>query len=207
MKRFESEADLRDGEAFLSQADPKMADLILRFGPCTMSPWDKDLYTSLTSSIVSQQLSVKAAATIFSRLQALCSHGEKIDAQKLIHTPVEEIRGCGLSQAKTKYCLALAHAVTDNKLDLAHLRSQDDGLIITELTKIPGIGQWTAEMFLIFAVGSTDVLATADLGLKRGMQRYLQLEQHPTTEQFIAESTVWRPYRSLASWYLWSLAD
>ena len=191
----------------MSQADPVMAELIKRFGPCTMSAWDKDLYTNLTSSIVSQQLSVKAAATIFSRLQKLCADGENLDAKKVLNLPVDQIRACGLSQAKTRYCLALADAVVSNDLDLSHLRSQEDEVIITELTKIPGIGHWTAEMFLIFSVGSTDVLATADVGLKRGMQCYLGLQEHPTTEQFIAISEIWKPYRSLASWYLWALAD
>ena len=207
MKRFVSESDLRQGEAYLSDADPDMAALIRRFGPCTMSPWDKDLYTNLTSSIVSQQLSVKAAATIFSRLHELCADGENIDAEKLINLPIDSIRACGLSQAKTRYCLALAQSVVEEDLDLHHLREQEDDVIINALTQLPGIGQWTAEMFLIFSVGSTDVLATADIGLRRGMQRYLGLDDHPSTEQFVSGSEVWRPYRSLASWYLWALAD
>ncbi len=207
MKRFSTANDLREGEDYLSRTDPGLAELIRQYGPCTMSPWSNDLYTNLTGSIVSQQLSVKAAATIFSRLKALCSEGDVIIAKKLVSLPETTLRECGLSRAKARYCVALADAIVCNRLNLSELKHQDDETIIKELVKIPGIGRWTAEMFLIFAVGSTDVLATADLGLKRGMQRFLALQEYPTTEQFVAESEAWKPYRSLASWYLWRLAD
>ena len=171
-----------------------------------LKPYE-DLYTSLTSSIVSQQLSVKAASTIFGRVQDLCSDGDNLSATRLLNIPIDQLRACGLSQAKTRYCIAIAEAVETGQLNFSALIRLDDEAIIAELIKIPGIGRWTAEMFLIFALGATDVLATADLGLKRGMQRYLAIDDYPSDEDFVASAEVWRPYRSVASWYLWLLAD
>lgn len=205
--RFKSVDDIREAEARLAESDSKMAELIEKFGPCDITPWQRDLYTSLSSSIVSQQLSVKAASTIFGRLMAQASDGVTLNHERVLALSHDELRACGLSNAKAKYCVSLATAVKNNDIHFEELQNLPDESVIEILIQLPGIGRWTAEMFLIFALGSTDVLATDDLGLKRGMQRYLSLEDYPEKSLFIEKSAPWKPYRSVASWYLWRLAD
>ena len=205
-KRIHTIADIKEAEAFLSTTDKKMADLIKTHGPCQISGLNQDLFTKLINSIVSQQLSVKAAETIFGRVLTLLECTE-LNPTKLAATDPDQLRSCGLSQAKTRYSLGLAKAAATGELDLKTLVEQPDEVIIDTLVSYPGIGAWTAEMFLIFAIGAPDVLSTADLGLKRGIMRYLELDDYPTDEDFIQYAERWRPYRSIASWYLWRLAE
>jgi len=205
--KISSNKMLREAEQYLADADPLMAELIERYGPCQISPWQQPLFTSLINTIISQQLSVKAAATISGRVQSLMPDNQELSAATMSQLPQENLRQCGLSAAKTRYCQTLAAAVDSGELMLEGLRNSDDEEILTTLITYPGIGQWTAEMFLIFAIGSPDVISYGDLGLKRGMQFYLQMDDYPDPQLFHQQAETWRPWRSIASWYLWRLAD
>ena len=191
----------------LASQDGKMAELIERFGQPDYTPWKHDLFSALVSSIISQQLSIKAAATILGRVKDLLNTEEIIHAEDLAKQDPMALRGAGLSNAKVKYSMGLAAAVVAGDLDFQTLSVCDDDQIKDTLVQYAGVGNWTADMFLLFAIGSTDVLATGDLGLKRGMKVFLGLDDYPSEELFIKEAEIWRPYRSVASWYLWRLAE
>ena len=199
-------AQLREAEQFLSSADPGMKELINRFGPCQISPWQEPLFPALINAIISQQLSVKAAATISGRVRALMPEEQDLLPEVISLLSVDELRQCGLSGAKTRYCQTLAAAVDSGELALDELRLKEDEEILKTLIAYPGIGKWTAEMFLIFAIGSSDIVSLGDLGLKRGMQFYLQMDDYPDDKLILDKSNIWRPWRSIASWYLWRLA-
>ena len=201
-----STENLREAEQFLTSADPAMKDLIDRFGPCTITPWQEALFPSLINAIISQQLSVKAANTISGRVRALMPDNQDLLPEVISQLSINELRQCGLSAAKTRYCQTLASAVDSGELILEDLRSKENDEIFNTLIAYPGIGKWTAEMFLIFAIGSSDIVSLGDLGLRRGMQFYLQLDEYPHDELFLTKSELWRPWRSIACWYLWRLA-
>ncbi len=117
------------------------------------------------------------------------------------------MRECGLSNAKVSYCHAIAQAELDKQINFAALYGQETEAVIDELKALKGVGDWTAQMFCIFALGHLDVLATADVGLQRGLQKLNHLPQKPAPEQMLRLTQNWLPYRSVASWYLWRLAD
>jgi DNA-3-methyladenine glycosylase II len=184
-----------------------MASLIRKHGPCLIQPWTHDLFTALVSSIVSQQLSTRAAATIFNRVKTLCDTETVIEPGRLVKQDHEDLRNCGLSTAKTRYVLGLAEAASSRELDFQAMPGMTDEEIHNALIGYAGIGHWTIEMFLIFAIGSADILSTADLGLQRGMKRYLGMDEYPDKTTFITHAEQWRPYRSIACWYLWRMAE
>jgi len=198
---------LREAERELTSADPQMGELIQQYGPCKISPWTEPLFSSLINAIISQQLSVKAAATISGRVHALMPDGGNLLPEVICSLPIEELRKCGLSGAKTRYCQSLASNVHLGKLNLSELRHKQEAEIRERLIAEPGIGKWTAEMFLIFAIGSPDIISPGDLGLKKGMQLLLGLDERPDDDVFLTHSERWRPWRSIASWYLWKLVD
>lgn len=201
-----STKQLREAENYLSSVDPLMKDLIEQYGPCKISPWQQSLFPSLINSIISQQLSVKAAATISGRVRALMPNAQELIPEIISELSVDELRQCGLSGAKTRYCQTLASAVAAGELALDELRLKEDDDILKTLIAYPGIGKWTAEMFLIFAIGSSDIVSLGDLGLRRGMQFYLKLDDYPADDLFLEKSELWQPWRSIACWYLWRLA-
>ena len=206
-KRIGSAAEMQAATRQLALQDQRMAQLIEQYGQVDYQPWQHDLFTALVSSIISQQLSIKAAATILGRVKELVKTTDIIDAKILAKQKHEDLRGAGLSNAKVKYAQGLAEAVVSGELDFVSLAKCDDDEIKETLVQYSGVGYWTAEMFLLFAIGAPDVLATADLGLKRGMKVFMGLDDYPDEKTFIAEAESWRPYRSIASWYLWRLAE
>ncbi len=158
------------------------------------------------NAIVSQQLSGKAADTIFGRLEAL-GGGTLPGPAELLAIPDEVLRAAGLSGAKTRGVKDLAARVLAGTLDLDTLHTRDDEAVIETLTQVKGIGRWTAEMFLMFRLGRLDVLSTADLGVRKGMMMLFGLRElpDPKTMERLAES--WRPFRSVGCWYLWRAAE
>lgn len=164
-----------------------------------------DLFEDLVDSIISQQLSGKAAATIFQRFKDL--YGKKFPTPKqILETPDEKLRGVGLSGAKTKYVKALAQAVQEDSLNLKTLSALDDETIIVELTKVKGIGRWTAQMILMFSLGRPDVFSSGDLALCKAVQNLYGID--PKEKKRIEElAQTWSPYRTLASRYLWKSLD
>lgn len=204
----------------LCAADPRLAALIERVGPCrlgveTKGPFHtRGLFAGLAEAIVSQQLSAKAAETIFRRVKALAeTHGPSagpgapIGPASVLAIPEADLRGAGLSASKARYLRDLAARVHEGSLRLDELAALDDEAVIERLVEVKGIGRWTAEMFLVFRLGRLDVLPLGDLGIQRGMQRLFALRALPSEKHMVRLAKPWRPYRSVACWYLWRLNE
>ncbi|OGY11260.1 MAG: hypothetical protein A3H88_00975 [Candidatus Blackburnbacteria bacterium RIFCSPLOWO2_02_FULL_44_9] len=165
----------------------------------------KFYFEDLVESIVSQQLSGKAASTIYERFKKLLPKG-KITAESILKVKGEDIRTCGVSNAKVSYIKDLAQKIKSKEVHLEKLAQMKDGEIIEELTKVKGIGRWTAEMFLMFTLNRPDVFSHGDLGLNSAIKRLYKLE-NPTKEEIAAITIKWSPYRTFASRVLWKSLD
>lgn len=196
------------GLAHLAKSDPAMRRLIRRHGPYLARadrprpPWE-----SLVTAIIHQQLSIKAGQTIASRVRALTPGAGYPTPERMLSLDAAKLRACGLSRAKVDYVRDLAARVHDGRLDLRALRRLPDDEVIAALTTVRGIGEWSAQMHLIFHLGRLDVLATGDLGLRAAAGRLYGLGAHATPAQLVELAEPWRPYRSIASWYLWEWLD
>ena len=177
-----------------------MKRLIAKHGHCLLAEREFEPFHMLANSIISQQLSTKAAATIKQRVGVLV--GLPFETSRVLSLSIEELRGAGLSQAKTRYIRELATHVSDNRLEFSGLVLLDDELVIEKLVVVPGIGRWTAEMFLLFGLKRLDVLAVGDAGLQRAV-RILYGKKRISATLLPRVAEAWRPYRSIASWYLW----
>lgn len=201
-----STAVIADAEVFLSKCDKRLAALIEDVGPCTIVKNNRRELDVLISSIISQQLSGKAATTIFNRLVDRAGTSNNF-AESLINLSFAEVRSCGVSTAKANSILRLAELVTTNQLDLESLRELEDEAVYRQLTSISGIGPWTVQMFLIFALRRPDIFSTADAGLRRGLQKLYGMKEKPTEKEMLTITNRWRPYRTVGAWYLWRLID
>lgn len=200
---FDPEAAL----AHLRAADPILADLIDRVGPYAIRRDETGtVFTGLLRSIVYQQLSGKAAATILGRVHGLFRGG--VTPEKILRASDEKLRGAGLSRAKTLAVRDLARRVKTGALPtLEEIHLMEDEAIIESLTEVRGIGRWTAEMLLIFRLGRHDVLPVDDYGVRKGFALTFKKRALPTREQLARHGARWKPYRSVASWYLWRALD
>jgi DNA-3-methyladenine glycosylase II len=165
-----------------------------------------DPYGALLRSIVGQQLSTKAARSIYGRLEELFG-GRAPTPQELLDADPELVRAAGLSRPKVKYLRSLAEHVLSGELELERLPDLGDEEVEREITAVKGLGQWTAHMFLIFHLGRPDVLPVGDLGVRRAVERAYGLEALPSAEELERLGERWAPYRSLASLYLWESLD
>lgn len=165
-------------------------------------------YEALVSSIISQQLSVKAAASIQRRFEDLFE-GKLPKPEEILDKQPDELRAAGLSNAKAKYVRDLAQHVIDNKIDFSTLNKLSNEEIIVELTDVKGIGEWTVHMFLMFCMGRLDVLPIGDLGIRNGIRALYGFDELPSPVQIkdIALQNSWHPYESVASWYIWHSLD
>jgi methylated-DNA-[protein]-cysteine S-methyltransferase len=201
---------LDDAVEQLRAADPVLRRLIDRVGTCGLAPLrTSSVFTALLEAIVHQQLSGKAAATIHARVLALVP-GTRTgpDPAALLALPHDALRGAGLSHAKAAAVRDLAQRTVDGSLPtLRRLRGMDDEAVIAALTEVQGVGRWTAEMFLVFRLGRLDVLALDDLGIRAGYRRAFRLPELPEKGTVAARAERWRPYRTVASWYLWRAAE
>ncbi|MEX2582886.1 MAG: DNA-3-methyladenine glycosylase [Gemmatimonadota bacterium] len=186
----------------LSRTDPVMARLVGEHGLIEYRV-DPDLWRSLVGSIVGQQLSVKAAATIRGRIAALAGEGGFPAPEAIDAASDETLRACGLSRGKLSYLRDLSRRWMAGEIDAGALADLDDDEVIERLVQIRGVGRWTAEMVLIFSLGRPDVLAVDDLGLRAGAERCYALTKRPDKEDLRSMGEPWRPYRSYASLYLW----
>lgn len=188
----------------LMRRDPVLGAVIKAIGPCLMADRQRrDHLTALAGSIVSQQLSTKAAATIFGRFQALFSSDSPLSAQAVLAFDDQTLRGVGLSGQKVRYLRDLCERIVDGRLVLDEIESLDDEAVIARLTEVKGFGRWTAEMFLMFRLHRPDVLPVGDLGIVNAVQRLYKLRSKPDAKKLLKLGEAWRPYRSVASWYLW----
>ncbi len=187
--------------AHLRAADPVMADILDTVGPLEYRV-DADVWRSLVGSIVGQQLSVKAAATIRGRVAALGRAGFPTPGE-ILSTPEDVLRGCGLSRAKVAYVQDGARAWASGEFEPHLLHDLADEEVIERLVHLRGVGRWTAEMVLIFSLGRPDVLAVDDLGIRVATQRAYGLSERPGRAELVRIGEAWRPFRSYASLYLW----
>ncbi len=189
----------------LQDADPVLRGVIVRVGDFTLRP-NADRFGMLVRSILAQQVSTKAARAIRRRLEELLAP-EVISAESLSRKTADELRSAGLSGQKARYLLDLSAHVLDERLKLNTIGRKSDAEIIEQLTAVKGIGEWTAQMFLIFALGRLDVFPHADFGVRSALKILYDLEVLPdkTTAHRLAEP--WRPYASVATWYCWRLHE
>jgi len=196
------------GIAHLRKVDPLMKRIIALAGPYRALPdKPKPAWDSLVTAIVHQQLSVKAGATIAGRVQNLSPGKSFPTPAQVLEMKHEDLRGAGLSNQKVSYVQDLAEKVQTGELNLRRLRTMSDEDVITELTKVRGIGRWSAQMHLIFHLGRLDVLPTGDLGLQVAAAKGYGLEKYATEKELKEIGARWAPYRSMASWYLWQGLD
>jgi DNA-3-methyladenine glycosylase II len=196
--------------ARLREGDPTLAGLIDGIGPldeyARRRSRPDDAYGALLRSIVGQQLSTKAARAIYDRLTALFG-GHTPTPAELLGADPEAIRAAGLSRPKVAYLRDLAERVADGDLDLQRLVELPDEEVAAQLTAVKGLGQWTADMFLIFHLGRPDVLPVGDLGIRRAVQLLYGLDRLPEAPELARLAEPWRPHRSLACLYLWRSLD
>ena len=194
----------------LARADDVMAGLIEEHGELDLEARRRgrpaDAYGALLRSIVGQQLSVKAARSIYERLTELFG-GRTPTPQELLDADEVALRGAGLSGAKVRYLRSLAEHVQSGELHLDSLTEMSDERVIAELTAVKGLGAWTAHMFLIFHLNRPDVLPIGDLGVRRAVERHYGLESLPDAETLERLGERWAPHRSLAALYLWHSLD
>jgi len=194
----------------LAAADPTMATLIDRLGKLDLATRlqrrkeerPADAYGALLRAIVGQQLSTKAARTIYLRVLDLFG-GTTPSPEQLLEASEEDLRACGLSGRKTEYVRDLARHVLSGELELDRLEELDDEQVIEEIVAVRGLGRWTAEMFLLFHLQRPDILSGGDLGIRKAIQVEYGREEMPTPTHVLEIGEPWRPHRSLASLYLW----
>lgn len=180
--------------------DPNLAKIIYQVGKYRIN-LVKNPYRSLINAIITQQLSSAAADSISKKFQKLYQgYPKPID---VISTPDSKLRSAGLSQMKVTYIKDLSEKIQSKELRIRSLKDKSDEDVISHLTQVKGIGRWTAEMFLIFSLGRLDVLPVGDLGLKKGMRRLYCMPDLPEKEEIERIAEKWRPYRTVATWYIW----
>jgi len=197
-------AEYQKARLFLMRRDPILGAAIRQIGACGLAARQRqDHLSALVGAIVSQQLSTKAAATIFGRFVALFPEGHIPNAQAMHALDDSALRGVGFSGQKVGYLRDLCTRIGDGRLQLDELETLEDELVVERLTSVKGFGRWTAEMFLMFRLHRPDVLPVGDLGIVNAMQRLYRLRTRPDPKKMLKLGEAWRPYRSVACWYLW----
>jgi len=191
--------------AHLRAADPVLGAAMDAVGPIEVAS-EPDLWWGLVDSIISQQVSVAAARAIIGRVAALGASGRPTPAE-VAAMDDDTLRAAGLSRAKVRYVKDLAARWSDGSLPHDRIAAMRDDEVVAELTKVKGIGVWTAEMILIFTLGRPDVLPVDDLGIRAAVQRLYDLPARPGKDELLRIAEPWRPHRSLASRYLWRVAS
>lgn len=197
--------DYSSAIATLQQADPILAEVMQQVGECQLAAAQQtgDVLTCICRSIIYQQLSGKAAAAIYKRFTGLYSDKALPSAQEILDTPDELLRSAGISRPKVLYLKDLAQKVLDGLPRIEELDQMEDETIIQTLTPVKGVGRWTVEMLLIFRLHRWDVLPVDDLGVRAGIRRVYGLADLPDKQTVRSLGEQWRPYRTIATWYLW----
>ncbi len=200
-------SDYARARRLLLRRDPILAALIRRHGPCGLAAAQRaDHFSALVRAITFQQLSTKAASTIYNRTMTLMPGGVPTPAGFACVSDAQ-LRGAGMSRQKSAYLRDLCDKVASGAVDLGALETMPDEDVIASLIKVKGIGRWSAEMFLIFRLLRPDVLPVGDLGIVTAVQRAYRLRKRPSPDRLRKIGEAWRPYRSIASWYLWRSLD
>jgi DNA-3-methyladenine glycosylase II len=194
-----------EATAHLSRVDPALGRLIQAVGPFTPRVPEGDSFNTLARAIVFQQLAGRAAQAIYGRFVAL--YDGRPTAEAILRTSPEDLRGVGLSGAKTASIYDLAAKTSDGTVPLGHLDDLSDAEIVERLSAVRGIGRWTAEMFLIFHLRRLDVWPVDDFGVRKGYAVMHRLAEPPTPKVLMPLGEIYRPYRSVAAWYCWRAVD
>ncbi len=197
---------MRRAISHLKKADPVLAALIREKGPCRIQYAEPDFET-LARSIVFQQLHGRAARAIFARLKSVTSADSRMTPGAVLQLRPADMRGLGLSQRKAEYLQDLAEKVQAGIIDFRQLAGLSDEAVIEHLTRVKGVGVWTAQMFLLFALRRPDVLAVGDLGIRSAVRKAYRLRKIPTPGKVAKLGKPWHPYCSVACWYLWRSVD
>lgn len=192
------------GTDHLSQADPILAAIIEQVGPCGLTP-RAPTFETLARSITFQQLSGKAAGTIFERLRKAV--GRRFTANAFLRLSVDELRACGLSRQKIASLTDLAQHVASRRISFRKLQALSDEEVIELLSQVRGVGVWTVQMFLMFALERPNVLPTGDLGIRNAIRKAYGLEEVPKPADIARYAEKWAPHCTLACWYLWRSLD
>lgn len=193
--------------ALLSAADPILGRWIAQAGPCTLKPErEGSHFAHVARSIIYQQLSGKAAGTIHARFETLFG-GRAPEPRDVLKVKHETLRKIGLSERKAEYVRGLAEDVHRGRIPIERVDEMSDAEVIETLTQVRGVGEWTAQMFLMFRLGRPDVLPTLDLGIQTAIKRLYRLRSHPSPDRVAKLGVKWAPYRTVASWYLWRVVD
>jgi len=195
---------LKIATKLLQENDPVLRTIIEDIGKCAISK-RKDYYIALVNSIIAQQISVKAAQSI--RKKFLDLIGGNLKPEKVCTYTIEELRTAGLSIQKATYIHDLSEKFAENNNMYRHLGQYPDEEVIKILTRVKGIGVWTAQMFLIFSLGRLDVLPVDDVGFQNAVMMYYRLRKRPSRKRLEQLAKKWIPYRSVAVWYLWEAVD
>ncbi|MCC7010475.1 MAG: DNA-3-methyladenine glycosylase 2 family protein [Acidobacteria bacterium] len=203
-----SNDDLESACAHLIRRDPRLGALIRRVGPCRLGEGrSRAPFAALVRAILWQQLSGKAAETIHGRVLALLGGHERLTPPALLAVDPEHLRAAGVSRPKIAYLRDLAERVHDGRLDLDALEHAPDEDVVAAITAVKGLGRWSAEMFLMFRLNRPDVFPVTDLGIVKGVQALLGMKQRPKPVTMVRAAEAWRPYRSVAAWYLWRINE
>lgn len=194
-----STPEFAQARRLLSRRDPIMRGLIRAAGPCTLRP-DDDHFAVLARSVISQQISTKAARAISERLLLAL---KKLTPGRVLKAEDAVLRAAGLSANKARSLRDLADHCIRRAIPLRQLREMPDEAVIDKLLPVRGIGPWTAEMFLIFSLGRLDVLPVGDFGLRAGVQNHYGLSELPTKDELTRIGAAWQPFRSIGTWYIW----
>lgn len=190
------------------KVDPAIFDILKKM-KLEILPKEQDAaryFPQLCREIISQQLAGKAAHAIHQRFVKLFPGG-KMTPRKILAVSEKEFRAIGMSWAKARYVRDLAQKVATKQVNLKNLHHLDDEAVMAELIKVKGIGRWTADMFLMFRLHRPDVLPVGDLGIVKAVQKNYGLRKIPTAKRIVTIGEAWRPYRSIACWYLWASLD
>jgi len=198
---------LAEADRYLAKADPVLAPLIARHGPCRLGAKARDPFHILCTSIISQQLSTKAADTIQGRVEVLVEANPHLQPAHFKGVRHASLRKAGLSNAKARWIVEIARRVREGEFSFQALDRLDDEAAIEMLDALPGIGRWSAEMYLMFALDRLDIFAMDDVGLRRSVNRLYAKGRKLGDRRTLAITKAWAPYRSVASWYLWRLGD
>jgi DNA-3-methyladenine glycosylase II len=188
--------------------DPRLGAVIRRVGRCRLPDGrTDDPFGSLVRAVLSQQLSGRAADTILGRVLALAGGPGALTTARLLELDPQALRAAGVSRPKISYLRDLAEHVHDGRLDLRALETQSDEEVVTAITAVKGLGVWSAEMFMMFRLNRPDIFPVGDLGIVKGVQKLTGMKRRPAPRTMLRVAEPWRPYRSIAAWYLWRVLE
>lgn len=203
-----TEQEFERARRHLMRHDPRLAPLIKRVGRCALPDTrTRAPFAALIRAILAQQLSGKAADTIHRRVLAIVGGIDQLTPAAILAADPAALRGAGVSYPKIAYMRDLAERITDRRLDLHILEEAPDEAVIEAITAVKGLGRWSAEMFLMFRLNRPDVFPLGDLGIVKGVQKLLGMKRRPAPRTMMRLAEAWRPYRSVAAWYLWRIHE